>query len=44
MSFRIGEEIAQSPTEIDPSIPIGWVHAIAFDLERKADIIKKEIG
>jgi hypothetical protein len=44
MSFGLGEKIAQSPAEIDPSIAIGWVHAIASNLKRKANIMKEEIG
>jgi hypothetical protein len=42
--FGFGKEIAQSPTEIDTSITVGWLHTISLNAERKENIAEEKIG
>jgi hypothetical protein len=44
MPFRFRKKISQSPTKVDPSIGIGWLHTDPLNRERNAEKTEKKIG
>jgi hypothetical protein len=44
MSFGFGKKISQSPTKVDSSIGIGWLHTDPLNRERNAEKTEKKIG
>jgi hypothetical protein len=44
MPFGFRKKIAQSPTKVDSSIGIGWLHADPLNPERNTEIPEKKIG
>jgi hypothetical protein len=44
MPFWFRKKISQSPTKVDPSVRIGWLHTDPLNRERNADKTEKKIG
>ena len=44
MPFGFRKKISQSPTKVDTSIGVGWLHTDPLNSKRNAEITEKKIG